>query len=89
MVYADYAATAPMRVAAKEAMLDAMEDVGNPSSIHRAGERARERVETARKEMAELLNCRPQEIFFTSGGTEANNWAISAARESLVVLSAF
>lgn len=79
-VYADHAATTPMRACAKEAMLEALEDFGNPSSIHSAGRLAAVRLESARKEVAELLNCRPSEIYFTSGGTEADNWAIRAAR---------
>lgn len=90
-VYADHAATTPMRACAKEAMLEAMEEYGNPSSIHSAGRLAAMRVESARKEVAELLNCRPSEIYFTSGGTEADNWAIRAARngDGRVVASAF
>lgn len=71
-VYADHAATTPMRACAKEAMLEALEDFGNPSSIHSAGRLAAVRLESARKEVAELLNCRPSEIYFTSGGTEAD-----------------
>ena len=69
-VYADHAATTPMRACAKEAMLEALEDFGNPSSIHSAGRLAAVRLESARKEVAELLNCRPSEIYFTSGGTD-------------------
>ena len=90
-VYADHAATTPMRACAKEAMLEALEDFGNPSSIHSAGRLAAVRLESARKEVAELLNCRPSEIYFTSGGTEADNWAIRAARygDGHVVASAF
>ena len=90
-VYADHAATTTMRACAKEAMLEAMEEYGNPSSIHSAGRLAAMRVESARKEVAELLNCRPSEIYFTSGGTEADNWAIRAARngDGRVVASAF
>lgn len=90
-VYADHAATTPMRACAKEAMLEALEDFGNPSSIHSAGRLAAVRLESARKELAELLNCRPSEIYFTSGGTEADNWAIRAARygDGHVVASAF
>ena len=90
-VYADHAATTPMRPCAKEAMLEAMEEYGNPSSIHSAGRLAAMKMESARKEMAELLNCRPSEIYFTSGGTEADNWAIRAAKcgDGRVVASAF
>lgn len=78
-VYADYAATAPLRPCAREAMLEALENFGNPSSLHAEGRRAAELLNAARREMAELLNCWPEEIFFTSGGTEANNWALGAA----------
>lgn len=90
-VYADHAATTPMRACAKEAMLEALEDFGNPSSIHSAGRLAAMRMESARKEVAELLNCRPSEIYFTSGGTEADNWALRAAKYGTgdVVASAF
>lgn len=90
-VYADYAATSPMRGAARDAMMEALEAFGNPSSIHAAGRLAAMKMESARKEVAELLNCRPSEIFFTSGGTEADNWAIRAAtgRSGRVVASAF
>lgn len=87
-IYADYAATAPMRACAKEAMLEALEDFGNPSSLHEAGRRAAERLNKARREMAELLNCRKNEIFFTSGGTESNNWALGAAAGGKAVASA-
>lgn len=90
-VYADHAATTYMRTCAKEAMLEAMEDYGNPSSIHSTGRLAAMKMESARKEVAELLNCRPSEIYFTSGGTEADNWAIRAAKygDGHVVTSAF
>ena len=79
-VYADHAATTPMRERAKAAMIECLEEYGNPSSIHAAGRLAAMKLESARKEVAELLNCRPAEIYFTSGGTEADNWAIRAAR---------
>lgn len=90
-VYADHAATTPMRESAKAAMIECLEEYGNPSSIHAAGRLAAIKLESARKEVAELLNCRPAEIYFTSGGTEADNWAIHAARYGAgrVVTSAF
>jgi cysteine desulfurase len=50
---------------------------GNPSSIHQAGQRAKQRLEQARKQVALLLNAKPEEIYFTSCGTESNNWAIT------------
>lgn len=90
-IYADHAATTPMRTVAKAAMIEAMEEIGNPSSIHAAGRMAAMKLESARKTVAELLNCSPTEIYFTSGGTEADNWAIHAARygDGAVVASAF
>lgn len=90
-VYADHAATTPMRPEAKEAMIEALEDFGNPSSIHALGRLASAKMESARKVIAELLNCRPAEVYFTSGGSEADNWAIRAARYGAgdVVASAF
>lgn len=90
-VYADHAATTPMRPEAKKAMIEALEDFGNPSSIHALGRLASAKMESARKEIAELLNCRPAEVYFTSGGSEADNWAIRAARYGAgdVVASAF
>ena len=90
-IYADHAATTPMRESAKAAMIECMEEYGNPSSIHAAGRLAAMKLESARKEVAELLNCRPAEIYFTSGGTEADNWAIRAAKYGAgrVVTSAF
>ena len=72
-VYADHAATTPMRERAKAAMIECLEEYGNPSSIHTAGRLAAMKLESARKEVAELLNCRPAEIYFTSGGTEADS----------------
>ena len=90
-IYADHAATTQMRESAKAAMIECLEEYGNPSSIHAAGRVAAMKLESARKEVAELLNCRPAEIYFTSGGTEADNWAIRAARygSGRVVTSAF
>jgi cysteine desulfurase len=57
------------------AVMAAVEE-GNPSSIHDAGRAAKQRLEQARKQLAALINARPEEIYFTSCGTEANNWAI-------------
>lgn len=90
-IYADHAASSPMRESAKAVMLECLEECGNPSSIHAAGRLAAARLERARKEMAELLNCRPSEIYFTSGGTEADNWAVRAAGQGpgQTVTSAF
>lgn len=76
-VYLDNAATTPLRKEVVEAMLPVMQNLyGNPSSIHGFGREVRSVIEKARKQVAGLLNAAPSEIFFTSGGTEANNTAI-------------
>ncbi len=81
-VYADNAATTKMSRAAVEAMLPYMDEIyGNPSSLHSVGQRAAEALQSARESIAQCLNCTPREIYFTSGGSEADNQAlISAAR---------
>lgn len=81
-VYADNAATTKMSRASIEAMNDAVENCwGNPSSLHSIGQHAAERLQKAREDIAEVLGCSPKEIYFTSGGSEADNQAIiSAAR---------
>jgi len=70
-VYLDHNATAPLRVEAREAMIAAMDVVGNPSSVHGEGRSAKALVEQARAQVAEALGCKPQEVIFTSGATEA------------------
>ncbi|MCZ8020905.1 MAG: cysteine desulfurase family protein [Cyclobacteriaceae bacterium] len=73
-VYFDNAATTPLDPEVFEAMKPFMlEDFGNPSSTHAHGRKVRAAIESARKKIAELLNCTPGEIIFTSGGTEADN----------------
>jgi len=74
MSYLDYNATAPMRPSVVEVMRDAMQQYcGNASSPHYAGREARKALEKARRDIAELLNVSPEELIFTSGGTESNN----------------
>ena len=76
-VYLDHGATSPLREEAFEAMLPYLQDkYGNPSSMHSSGRDARHAVERAREQTALALGAEPDEIFFTSGGTEANNIAI-------------
>ncbi|WP_413850273.1 cysteine desulfurase family protein [Albidovulum sp.] len=70
-VYLDWNATAPLRPEAREAMLAALDLVGNPSSVHAEGRAARAVVEGAREDVAALLGCLPREVVFTSGATEA------------------
>src|SRR5260370_710806 len=76
-IYLDHNATTAVDPAVLDAMLPYFSaDFGNASSIHTFGQRARAAVETAREQVAALLNARPQEIVFTSGGTESDNHAI-------------
>src|SRR5688572_23146005 len=75
-VYLDHAATTPMVPAAVEAMTAHLADVGNASSLHASGRRARRVVEESRETIAQALGCRPGEVVFTSGGTEADNLAV-------------
>ena len=75
-VYLDHAATTPMLPAAIEAMTAHLADVGNPSSLHASGRHARRVVEESRETIAQALNCRPAEVVFTSGGTDADNLAL-------------
>ena len=82
-VYLDNAATTPLDLEVFEAMRPFMlEDYGNPSSTHAHGRKVRAAIETSRKKIAELLNCTPGEIIFTSGGTEADNAIIRGAIET-------
>ena len=79
-IYLDNAATTPLDPEVFEAMKPFMlEDFGNPSSTHAHGRKVRTAIESARKKVAELLNCAPGEIIFTSGGTEADNAIITCA----------
>jgi cysteine desulfurase len=81
-IYLDHNATTPVHPAVLEAMLPYLrEGFGNPSSGHVYGKRARAAVGRAREQVASLLACQPDEIVFTSGGTEANNLAIRGALE--------
>ena len=79
-VYADNAATTRVSKGALEAMLPYFTDIyGNPSSLHSFGQEAKEALESARERNAAHLGCQPREVYFTSGGTEADNMAIRTA----------
>ena len=79
-IYADHAATPAMSEAAIAAMTQCMrEEYGNPSSLYRIGQQAKETMENARQEIAAVINAEPREIYFTSGGSEADNQAIRSA----------
>ena len=79
-VYADNAATTAMSQKAIDAMVPYFNKVfGNPSSLHSMGQEAKEALDAARQTVADCLGCEPREIYFTSGGSEADNQAIISA----------
>jgi cysteine desulfurase len=79
-IYLDYNATTPIATEVAAAMRPYLEQYfGNPSSSHAYGVETKKAVENARRQVAELLHCHAEEIFFTSGGSESNNWAIKGA----------
>lgn len=83
-IYADNASTTEIDSLAFEAMLPYLQDkYSNPSSLHSFGRAARKAVESARLEIAECIGATPQEIFFTSCGTESDNWAIKSMAKAL------
>ncbi|MFB9107632.1 cysteine desulfurase family protein [Flavobacterium gyeonganense] len=85
-VYLDNASTTAIRPEVVQEMTKIMmNDFGNPSSTHSFGRNAKTIVELSRKNIAKYLNCSAQEIIFTSGGTEANNWILRSAVEDLKV----
>src|SRR5260221_7190487 len=80
-IYLDHAATTPVRPEVLEAMLPYLTDeaFGNPSSAHRFGRAARAGIEEAKRAVAEAVGAEPNQVIFTSGGTEADNLAIIGA----------
>lgn len=84
MVYADNAATTKLAPEALEAMMPYLtEEYGNPSSLYAFGQSAREGITAAREMVASCLGCLPTEVYFTSGGSEADNWAIKMAAAAM------
>ncbi|HSO68002.1 MAG TPA: aminotransferase class V-fold PLP-dependent enzyme, partial [Arachnia sp.] len=81
-VYLDHAATSPLRPEALEAFVAASGLVGNASSLHRPGQRARRRLEEAREELAASVGAQPSEVIFTSGGSEADTIAVLGGWEA-------
>ena len=95
-IYLDYNGTTPLDPEVRTAMRPFLEeDFGNPSSSHWYGIKPKKAIETARRQVAGLLGCRPEEVYFTSGGTESNNQAIKGmacalkSRGRHIVTSAF
>jgi cysteine desulfurase len=80
VIYLDHNASTPVRPEVADAMLAALRDLGaNPSSAHREGQRARAAIERAREQLAGLVNARPDEVVFVSGGTEGDHLALIGA----------
>lgn len=86
--YCDYNATAPLHPDVAQAMAQQWASVGNPSSVHRFGRAAKKALDQARAQVAALVNTRPSEIVFTSGGTEANNLAFWGVKAEALLVSA-
>ena len=82
MIYLDNAATSPLCAAAKAEMLKHFDNFGNPSSLHDFGRQSRVLIEDARERIAKCINAEPNEIYFTSGGSEANTLALNNRRHS-------
>jgi cysteine desulfurase len=88
-IYLDWNATAPLRPEARAAMMAALDEAGNPSSVHREGRAAHRLVEQARERVATLVGAEPRNVAFTSGGTEANMMALTPALETSADKSRF
>src|SRR5918996_3827229 len=83
-IYLDHNATTPVDPAAADAMMRALRDLfGNASSVHYYGQQAKAAIDDARSAVAALLGGEPSEVIFTSGGTEADNFAIRGVAEAL------
>ena len=88
IAYLDHNATTPIRPEAAAALVEALDDFGNASSVHGAGRAARARVEAARDAVAALVGARPAEVIFTASGTEANNQALRASGRAHAIVTA-
>ena len=86
-VYLDYNATSKLRPEAITGMEKAMKLCGNSSSVHRFGRLARRAVEQSREALADAINASHDEVIFTSGGTESNNFALLGSRKKIIASS--
>lgn len=77
MIYLDHAATTPICEAAKKVIIEHLDYFGNPSSSYELGYKSRMLIEDARERIAKCINAEPEEIYFTSGGSEADTWALN------------
>ena len=87
-IYLDYNATAPFRPGVKEFYINLLDLPGNASSVHKYGREARKHIETARAQIAKLVNTKPENITFNSGATEANNTVLNAYKGEGIIISA-
>ena len=83
--YLDWNASAPLRPEARQALVSALDAGGNPSSVHAEGRRARAVIETAREQVAALVNAKPSEVVFTSSASEANNAVMAAGWDAILL----
>ncbi len=86
--YFDHNATSPILPQVKNAVLEAMDEISNPSSVHWFGRRARARIDDARKKLLEIVNAKDMRAIFTSSGTEANNMALRGITKGNILVSA-
>ena len=86
-LYLDYNASAPILKDSADAIIDCLKTVGNPSSVHRSGRKARSIIENSRKKIASMMGANVQNIVFTSGATEANCLALNASYKMTAIVS--
>ena len=86
-LYLDYNASAPILKDSADAIIDCLKTVGNPSSVHRSGRKARSIIENSRKKIASMMGANAQNIIFTSGATEANCLALNASCKMTAIVS--
>ena len=86
-LYLDYNASAPMLNSSIDAMVESMKLIGNPSSIHSSGRRAKNAIEDSRELVAEAIDITPQNIIFTSGASESNSLAFKYAEKMKIITS--
>ena len=86
-LYLDYNASAPILKDSADAIIDCLKTVGNPSSVHRSGRKARSIIENSRKKIASMIGANAQNIIFTSGATEANCLALNASCKMTAIVS--
>ena len=91
-IYLDHAATSPLRPAALSALVNQLKEIGNPSSLHTFGRETRRVLEESREKIAKFISAAPNEIIFTSSGTESNNLAVKGlfwkSNKKIIVVSA-